>query len=264
LTTAQQGDLEQAKTHLPEIDQPTGLGSDEVTDKKAIESELKEENSPEIQTPKDSKKQEVKTEHKTPEGKSPAEKVKTPSNEALKQPGALGSAIQNIPEVDPSISTNAGSRPQVELTGDADPRHNQTAQNEANTSTQEASSKARTETEKDFKEGEILPEVEKETMKVQQALTAPEGWNAQGGAVLPELDAQSAALYSGIMQPAHRLPRSGTSLETSTFPPTSTAGRTSTSAADALACAATTASSRPFLVHACWNLRILDKARCHA
>ena len=36
-------------------------------------------------------------------------------------------------------------------------------------------------------------------MKVQQELTPPEGWNGAGGAVLPQLDAQTAAaLNSGI------------------------------------------------------------------
>ena len=200
LTTAQEGDLTEAEGYLPEIQQPTGLGTDGIENKKAVEAELEEGAAPEIQAPSGGPEQKVETEHQVPQGETPAERVPVPSNETLQQPGGLSQAIHQIPGVDGSIDTSAGPRPKVELTGEADPQHNQTAQNEANVSTQEAASKANTETQKDFKEGEIMPSVEPELMKVETELVASEAWSGQGEG-LPQLDVQSAgALNAGIMQ----------------------------------------------------------------
>lgn len=199
LTEARGQENEKAKEGLPEIEQPTGLGTDGVKEVGKVESEVETGDTPDVDTQTSGEKQEVDTTAPEPKGPNPADQVVTPPAESLANPSNFMGAVNTIPEVDGSIDTNMGPRPKVELKGDLDPARSDEAQDKALESVDEQMLSSNTESNKDFKEGEVMPSLEKEQMKVETEFGTGEGF-ASSVEGLPQMDAETAAaLNAGIL-----------------------------------------------------------------
>lgn len=200
LSEARQRENEDAIESLPTIDQPTGLDTGGQQEVDRPTTDQKSEEVPEVKEPAAGDKQDVDTRAASPKGPNPVQKIPSPPVKGIKNPGSFRNAVNSLPESDGSVNTNPGTAPKVKLTGDADPARNEEAQSKGQASVQESVSKGNTEASKDFREGEIVPSLEKEEMKAVSEFGTGEGFSGQGGQ-LPELDAQSAeALNAGILQ----------------------------------------------------------------
>jgi hypothetical protein len=197
LPAAQQSDLVNATALLPTIDQPTGLGTESVANKTAAAPVPVEGLAPATAPPAVTAAPVAVPQDTSMEDPAPVEA--TPVSEAPAPVAQDGAGDGTTPPTDPS-NPDFGPTPVVELTGEIDPQHNQTAHDGAQLSVQDSTLTAQVATEVDYQEGEIMPAVQPEIMTVSQALTPPAGWNGKGGLVLPALDAKTAAaLNSGII-----------------------------------------------------------------
>jgi hypothetical protein len=79
------------------------------------------------------------------------------------------------------ISTNAGERPAVEMTGEADPSQMDSFESESSTKVQMGKAKASQEIYQDFGENDIFPEPTRETLKARKALASPKSPSGKGG-----------------------------------------------------------------------------------
>lgn len=199
ITSARQQEHRQAAEQLPEIQQPTGLGADDK-ERDRIESEVEQESEPTLQIEGKGPEQQVETAVESPTAPPPSDQMRTPPTERIANPEGLGSAIGSIPNVDPALQKSPGIAPQVQLTGEADPGQNDTAQAEAERAQIEARGKADLEIQRDFGENDIYPRLEPEAMTPENGLDSPPDWSA-GTYQLPEMDAQTAQMLdAGIIQ----------------------------------------------------------------
>ena len=83
------------------------------------------------------------------------------------------------------VSTNAGERPDVDITGEADPLQLDSFQGESGANVQNAKIEASKEISKDFGENDIFPESTNETLKANKALSSPQVLSGKGVEALP-------------------------------------------------------------------------------
>lgn len=199
LNTAKTTETDKIKSELPEFEQPTGLGTT-MGEGPSVENNLKEGQEPELKVPEGENVQEQVNQGPKPiEGPNPADQISTPPKEAISNPSGFKSAVQSLPETDQTIDTSAGPRPQVKLQGDINPVKNEKVQSNADADIQAKKQVADLESSKDFKEGEIMPSVEKEMMKVETELGGGSSFTSTAQ-TLPEMNPETAtALNQGIL-----------------------------------------------------------------
>lgn len=157
------------QTQLPEIASPTGLAA-RSTLSEAGPSQLgprTELGRPaETPSPGGRQHQPFETEHDEGEGPKPGENISVAAQEPEEEEGGswwswlfdrVKRLVRVLPTTDPGLSTSAGARPTVDLTGEADPAQNEGAHEAANTALVEGRSRSDLAMGADFGEQDIYP-----------------------------------------------------------------------------------------------------------
>ena len=92
--------------------------------------------------------------------------------------------LKNVHMDTRNISTNAGERPAVDMTGEADPSQLDSFRGESRTKVQNAKTEASKEINQDFGENDIFPEPTNETLKASKALSSPKKPSGKGDEAL--------------------------------------------------------------------------------
>ncbi|MGW0209342.1 eCIS core domain-containing protein [Streptomyces sp. NPDC003233] len=118
------------------------------------------------------------------QGQNPAEQVQTPNVPATDAGKAdahdvqnMQDAVNDVPSTDPGLNVTVGPAPQVQLTGDADPKLTDQQAGKYNDKTSEIQNTGRQDAAKPLGEDQIYPDVPKETLKG----NVPGGVGGQGG-----------------------------------------------------------------------------------
>lgn len=118
------------------------------------------------------------------QGQNPAEQVQTPNVPATDAGKAdahdvqnMQDAVNDVPSTDPGLNVTVGPAPQVQLTGDADPKLTDQQAGKYNDKTSEIQNTGRQDAAKPLGEDQIYPDVPKETLKG----NVPGGAGGQGG-----------------------------------------------------------------------------------
>ena len=165
----QDKEKKELQNSLPEIDQPTGLPT--KAQKKAEELALKKGSTPDLEARGKEQGKELPTEHEQPEGPAPAEnapRFREPVSKQNEDNGSwwsrlfsrIKSYVSSLPDSDSGMRTSAGERPDVDLSGKADPKQNNEHKTKADTKIKSKEAEAQKETTKDFGEQDIYPDVE--------------------------------------------------------------------------------------------------------
>jgi hypothetical protein len=88
--------------------------------------------------------------------------------------------LNGIPTADPGLSTSAGERPRVDLSGAADPSHMGQNQQESAAVVESKQREADQATTADFGENRIAPDVQPETLRPKYRPSAPKGGGGRG------------------------------------------------------------------------------------
>lgn len=172
------------KESFPEVERPTGLPR--LKDRTNVDPlNLKEGKPPELEGEKGREGEPPDVEHKLPDVPLPGKNIPTEVREpaAEEDEGSWWERLFNrirkftssLPTRDPGVSTDAGPRPSVDMTGEANPE--QTGQAQA-TSTEEVGAKnveAGEATKEYFGENDVYPDVPQETLRPSYSPTAPTG-----------------------------------------------------------------------------------------
>jgi hypothetical protein len=109
--------------------------------------------------------------------------------------GRIQSFLKSLPTTDSGVSTSAGPRPKVDMTGEADPSLNRKEQGKSDVQAQDARAKADAATHADFGENDIAPVVpEGERLRPGYQPGAPPGARAAGGEK-PPVDPEVQAAF---------------------------------------------------------------------
>lgn len=195
-STAQEG--------LPEIDQPTGLVPGEDQDHKKIIPP--KGNAPNLKNDGVRQTGEMDTSFIGPKSPVPGSNIPRTTKSSLNSWGGFMSRMNSLPKRDPDLKTSIGSRPGVDLTGDADTGQNDKNEAQADQEVQAQQGQADNATYQDFGENNVYPTLDTETMSPNTEMSTPENWeSSEGGTKMPEipahlqvgLDPQFEAEYSG-------------------------------------------------------------------
>ncbi|MCB0429853.1 MAG: AHH domain-containing protein [Flavobacteriales bacterium] len=159
---------------LPEIEQPTGVPTKKQ--KQQAETQLKKDQAPELNPEGNADGKKIETTHENPSGPVPgshAPHFSEPTASQNEDEGSwwsrlinrIKSYLRSLPEGDSGVSTSAGDRPKVDLSGQADPSQNETHQRTAEKKVDDNQADADMETTKDFGEKDVYPDMETETMR---------------------------------------------------------------------------------------------------
>ncbi|MEM9919695.1 MAG: AHH domain-containing protein [Bacteroidota bacterium] len=195
----QQKEKTDLKEDLPEIEQPTGLPVKGEAPSKKEKTTLKKEQAPDLGVKGSKEKQQIELTHPQTTAKANIANVPTPRPPAGEDKSFFESAIKqgvkNLKTTDSSINTSAGERPNIELSGEANPEQNQQNQEQSDTKINEEQTKADTEVTKDFGEQDIYPEMEREMLSPQIELSAPP---AAVNTELGDVPGTSAEVYTAF------------------------------------------------------------------
>jgi len=109
--------------------------------------------------------------------------------------GRIRKFVESLPEADPNVSTSAGPRPKVDMTGEADPSENERRRGESDSEVQDARAKSDAATRADFGENDIAPVVPGgQRLRSGYEPAAPPGTPA-AGRVTPPVDAEVQAAF---------------------------------------------------------------------
>ncbi|MBD2202614.1 hypothetical protein H6G33_12210 [Calothrix sp. FACHB-1219] len=109
---------------------------------------------------------------------------------------AIASSTTHQGQDSNQISTSAGERPKLNLTGDADPAQMNAEQQQSASQVQQAKAQANSETYRDFGENNIYPQASKEILKANQEISQIAPPSSQGG----ELPVISEEIAGGLNQ----------------------------------------------------------------
>lgn len=176
----QEEEKKKQQESLPEIDQPTGIPT--KTQKKAEETKLKKEGAPDLEAKGNEEGKQVETEHKQAEGPVPGANVsrfREPEGGDEEDSGnwwsrlfsRIKAYLRSLPDSDSGVNTSAGKRPNVDLSGKADPGQNKEHKAKADTKIEKNKADVHKETAKDFGEHDIYPDIETETLSSSTEIT---------------------------------------------------------------------------------------------
>ena len=196
VSTIQVQEKQTLSDSLPEIEQPTGLPTVEET---ALEANLPENTSTEapILSSEISQNTEFgETPH--PISSVPVVNLPTP-RPATENPAGYGQGVRQLitqlPTSDESIITSAGPRPNIDLSGAADPSQNEVNQLQYTTQVSEEQDSAQQLTQQDFGENNIYPRVERETLTSNAEIAPPQGRAGESLSELPILSGDQYAAF---------------------------------------------------------------------
>lgn len=205
--TVQQQELDQLESEFPTIEQPTGL----PTQAEPPEGEappLDEGTAPETPPATGSEAPLPAVETDVTTGPLPASDVRTTASEPVAAEEEEGSwwdwlfdavkrFVSQLPTVDFGLSTSAGERPQVDLSGDSDParmkRHEEASFAEVQTGRVQADAA----TNADFGEHNIYPTIPTEMMRPSTVVGPPPGSKSGVAEAAPLTGEYRAALDQG-------------------------------------------------------------------
>lgn len=208
--TALEKQRNEAQKSLPEIPAPTGLTPQQGPHPKGKNqvSTIKEKP---LAVFKGEKSGQKGREYRTQSTVAPSMPVKptylpgadssasTPDKDELSKNAQ--NALENIRLNSGKVATSAGERPDVDMTGEADPSQINSFQNESNTNIRNAKLEASQQINQDFGENNIFPESREEKVKPKKTLSAPKKViAAQGEGELP-LDRETAAGLNNSLGP---------------------------------------------------------------
>ncbi|MCB0397533.1 MAG: AHH domain-containing protein [Flavobacteriales bacterium] len=158
---------------LPEIDQPTGVPTRKQKEAEALA--LKNDQAPDLKPEGNAEGHTIETQHESPSGPVPGsqgQRFSEPTESQGEDDGSwwsrlfnrIRSFLSSLPEGDSGVSTSAGERPKVDLSGQADPKQNEEHQTTSTKKVDENLTNADQETTKDFGEKDIYPDIETEKM----------------------------------------------------------------------------------------------------
>ena len=196
VSTIQVQEKQTLSDSLPEIEQPTGLPTIEET---VLETNLPESTDIEAlilrsEAPQNSEFGE--TPH--PISSVPVVNLPTP-RPATENPAGYGQGVRQLitqlPTSDESIITSAGPRPNIDLSGAADPSQNEANQLQYTTQVSEEQASAQQLTQQDFGENNIYPRVERETLTSNAQIAPPQGRAGESLSELPTLSGDQYAAF---------------------------------------------------------------------
>lgn len=197
LNRAQNKEVQQAEEALPEMEAPTGLP---VQKPRVPKPEAPAQEQPKDMVPEgEAKGPAVNTQHPLPQTPVPGSQIQNVAADQVGTPEAFGSWLQRIPTTDNSVDTSAGPRPEVDLTGEADPRQNEQFKAESDATATREHASANTETTKDFGENDTNPTVETETLRAKGKFAKPKRHQTPLKS-LPALDDQMVAAWDPTLQ----------------------------------------------------------------
>lgn len=164
-----------------EVERPTGLPR--LTEKgEAKPTVLETGHAPEAERTTGREGEPPETRHEEALGPIPGSKVSTAAIEPKEEEGEnwwnwlvnrVRKFLDSIPTTDPGLSTSAGPRPQVDLTGEADPTQNDRQQQVSDQEIVDSQAQANSATTADFGENEIYPTAPKEMLRPSYKPTSP-------------------------------------------------------------------------------------------
>ena len=188
---------------LPEMESPTGMPR--LSERpEADETVIEPEEAPELESGGTREGEPPDTLHEEPSGPVPGSEVPTVVDEpAQEEEGswwdwlfdAVRRFLGRLPSGDPELSTSAGERPQVDLTGDADPARYDEQEAESGQAVAARRAEADAAVQADFGEQAIYPTTPAETLRPSYTPTTPEGGGAEG---LGEPQALSEVVRAGV------------------------------------------------------------------
>lgn len=175
---------EQTQQSLPEIEAPTGLPSQKTRPAREGIKEIPLKTKPlsSFKSEKGGRQGREYQEARPHEGAMPPAKTgkeialatgKSGANNEVALTKNAQNALEGIQLDTNSIPTQAGERPAVDITGEADPSQIVSFHNESNANVQQAKTEAAQEVERDFGENDIFPEEKEEKLKSKKKLSAP-------------------------------------------------------------------------------------------
>lgn len=192
----QSNERDALKRSLPEMKAPTGLapaapraGAGAAA---SAGTELPSRGGPELPTPAGRAGEPPEVTHPEPATPVPASRPApiTPEPAATESQedggwwgwltGGISRFFGGLPTQDPAVSTDAGPRPNVDLTGDADPSHNAAAEAAAGASVTTGRGDADQATTASFGEQDVRPTVQQETLRPTVAPVGPPAVTASG------------------------------------------------------------------------------------
>ena len=192
---------------FPEVERPTGLPR--LAEKpEAAPTELEAGAPPEPEQPTPREGEPPETRHEEAVGPVPGAEVSTTAAEPADEEGGgwwdwlvnrVSSFVSSLPTSDPGLSTSAGQRPGVDLSGEADPSQNQRQQQVAGQEVAGRRLEADAATSADFGENAIYPTVPAETLRPSYTPTAAP---ARGGTGIGEIPAASGEVRAAFDQNA--------------------------------------------------------------
>ena len=185
----QASEKSEAKENLPEIDQPTGLPTLKST-ASARETKLVPGQAPDAPAPEARAAEPTESAPPEPSGPVPGSQISTAVTEPQTQDEDSGSwwswlvdRVQNflasVPTSDSELSTSAGPRDQVDLSGDADPSQNAHHEEDSHAEVTARQTEADSATSEDFGENRIFPSVPTKRMRPTYQPSGARG--AEGG-----------------------------------------------------------------------------------
>lgn len=170
------------KRSLPEIQRPTGLPRLNQR-KKREPKDLEPGKAPQTEPSAGREAPPPETHHKESYGPIPGGALSTAVSEPKEEQGGswwhrvynrVRGFLSGLPTSDPNLSTSAGNRPKVDMTGDADPLQNTRQQESSNNQVDDDRQKSDQVSKEDFGENDIYPDVPDETLRSSHQLTPPE------------------------------------------------------------------------------------------
>ncbi|BAY07540.1 eCIS core domain-containing protein [Calothrix sp. NIES-2098] len=181
------------ETSFPEVDQPTGLPR-KAGANKAPSVTLETGQVPQLKvTGGGNPTQNADIQHEVAQGPLPGSQVSTAASEPKDDEGGswwnwLFNRVRNflgsLPTSDPGLSTSAGPRERVDLSGEADPNQNLQYQQESDREVSSRKTQADAATTADFGENNIFPTVPTQKLRPNYKPTAAQGAKA-GSALNP-------------------------------------------------------------------------------
>lgn len=179
----QKEEKRQQQESLPVIDQPTGIPT--KAHKKAEAIKLEKGKAPDLEVTGKRQGKQVEIRHKQPEGPTSAEyapRFREPERGNEEDSGSwwsrligrIKSYLNSLPDSDSEVNTSAGKRPKVDLSGRADPKQNNEHKSKSDAKIKENKATAQKETNKDFGEHDIYPDIETEKLSPSTQITGAE------------------------------------------------------------------------------------------
>lgn len=198
---------------FPEIERPTGLPRKGEAKKDALKLDRGEE--PELLAGGAREGQPPDVSPPPVHGPLPGSQAETPDHEPSAQAQEGGSwwswlweAVRNffasLPTTDSGVSTWAGPRPKVDLSGEGNPAQNRQNRERADQSVGASKLESERASQADFGEHDIYPDVPKERLRTRYRPTAVEPLKEGVQKPLPELPAEAIARFDGAAAPRVR------------------------------------------------------------